>query len=146
MGILEINDLNFELRKINVIKLGRRQEEPNEDISEESEESEEFPAEIKLGVKQKKDKKNIELYALYTIPSIANFDLEIDAEFKGFVSLKEPLDIDTNEEDSHVLKEFIQKNIMPKITKEIDKALFPIFKSMNVKYECLAKKSSEDNQ
>jgi len=145
MGTLEIDNLRFELRKINAIKIRLQPEESEENISEEKKSKEEsFPAEIKVGIRQKQDKRKIEIYAFYTIPSLAEYNLEIDAEFNGLISLKEPFNTENEEEDSPLIKEFIEKKIIPKITREIDKALLPIFRNMNVKYECLAKKSSED--
>jgi hypothetical protein len=145
MGTLEIDNLSFELRKINAIKIRRQPEESEENISEEKQSKEEsFPAEIRVGIRQKKDKRKVELYALYTIPSLTEYNLEIDAEFNGLITLKEPFDTEKEDEDSPLIKEFIEKKILPKITREIDKALLPIFRNMNVKYECIAKKSSED--
>lgn len=145
MGTLEIDNFSFELRKINAIKISRQPEESKENISEEKRSKEKsFPAEIKVAFEQKQDKGEINLYALFTIPSHAEYDLEIDAEFKGLISLKEPFDIQKEEEDSPIIEEFLRKKVLPKITKEMDKVLFPIFRNMNVKYECLFKKPSED--
>lgn len=144
MGTLEIENISFELRKINAIKISGQSEESKKNISEKKLKEKSMPAEIKFAFEQKQDKGKINLYALYTIPSHAEYDLEIDAEFKGLIFLKEPFDIEKEQKDSPIMNEFIRKKVLPKITNEMDKVLFPIFKNMNVKYECLFKKPRED--
>lgn len=140
MVALEIENFIFELRKINAIKIGQQQEELKENTSEEMSN----PVEIKAAFEQKQDKEKIKLYVSYSIPSIAEYDFEIDAEFNGLISLKEPFDLKKEYKDSPIVDEFIRKKILPKISKEVDRILFPIFKNMNVKYEQLIKKSDEE--
>jgi len=141
MEAVEIDNFSFELRKINAIKIGQRSEESKENISKEKS----VPAEIRVAFEQKQDKEKIKLYAYYKIPSIAEYDLEIDAEFNGLISLKQPFDLEKEEKGSPIVDEFIRKKIMPKISKEMDRILLPIFRNMNVKYEHLVKKSGDES-
>lgn len=145
MGSLEIDDFSFELRKINAIKTGCQMKKSKE-IEHNEKIKDSLPSEMSIAFKQKQDKKKIDISSYYRIPSISEFDLEIDAEFVGLISLKEPFDIEKEEEDSTLMKELIEGKILPKVTKEMDKALLPIFRNMNIKYESLVKKSEEDSR
>ena len=72
-----------------------------------------------------------------------DFELEIDAEFYARVTLNETFDLETlsGEEEEEQFSDF-SATFMPKLLKEIDKSLLPIFKSMNVKFTPLASKSN----
>jgi len=145
MESLEIDEFSFELRKINAIKTGC-QIKKNEEKEHDEDVKKSIPSEMSIAFKQKQDKNKIEISSYYRIPSIAEYDLEIDAEFTGLISLKEPFDIEKEEEDSTLMKELIEGKILPKVTKEMDKALLPIFRNMNIKYESLLNKSDEDSR
>lgn len=143
----EINEFKLELRKISAMKIDCLQKETTEEsVSKKTEsEKETCPSNISIGLKQEKDMEKIELFVYYKIPSISDFNLEIDAEFYGLISLNEPLDIENIDDDSALFKEFMKNVIIPKVNKELDKKLLPVFRSMNVKYDSLFKKSGEDS-
>ncbi|KAB2947809.1 MAG: hypothetical protein MPEBLZ_04333 [Candidatus Methanoperedens nitroreducens] len=144
MESLEIDDFSFGLRKINAIKTDFQMKKSEEKEHDENVKKS-LPSEMSIAFKQKQDKNKIEISSYYRIPSIAEYDLEIDAEFTGLISLKEPFDIEKEDEDSTLMKELIEGKILPKLTKEMDKALNPIFRTMNIKYKSLFNKSEEDS-
>lgn len=147
MESYEIENIILELRKISAIKINRIQKKDTEEnISEKTQdEDESSPSEISIAIKQGQDKKKIELFTTYRIPSIADFELEMDAEFVGFVSLKQALEIENIEIEKNpsILIELMKKDIFPKVFMELDKILLPIFQSMGVKYEKLVEKTGE---
>jgi len=81
MITLEIENFDFELRKINAIKISRQKEESKEHISEKKSDETSDHVEIKAAFVQKQDMEEIMLYVSYKIPSFAEYDFEIDAEF-----------------------------------------------------------------
>lgn len=139
MDTIEIENIIFELRKINAIKM-RKLSENDSDETLNDENPNETPIKYSLSVdlRQSENKKKIEAFLFYRIPSIQDFDIVIDAEFFAEIFLKELFDLDSfpeneEEKDEHNFSNFTDK-FMPKLLKEIDKTLNPIFKSMNAKY------------
>lgn len=145
----EINEFKLELRKINAIKIDCLQKKSTEEkVSKKTEsekEKETCPSNISIALKQEKDIEKIELFVYYRIPSITNFNLEIDAEFYGLISLNESIDIDKIDADSTRFKDFMENVIVPKVKKELDKNLIPVFRSMNVKYDSLFEKLGDES-
>lgn len=146
---LKIEGFSFELRKINAIKIHCQKKESTEsdkNISEEDK-SKGLLHEIGIHLKQKdKGDGKIQLNVLYRVPSIADAGIEIDAEFIGSISLNEPIDIKSKEEveKSPQFREFTDKILLPKILKELDKMLSPLYYNMNVKYESMSQKTNGD--
>lgn len=144
MDTIEIENIAFELRKINAIKM-RKLSENDSDETLNDENPNETPIKYSLSVelRQSENKNKIEAFLFYRISSIQNFDILIDAEFFAEIFLKEIFDLDSfpeddEEKDKYNFLNFTDK-FMPNVLKEIDKILNPIFKSMNVKYFPIAK-------
>lgn len=144
MDTIEIENIAFELRKINAIKM-RKLSENDSDETLNDENPNETPIKYSLSVelRQSENKNKIEAFLFYRISSIQNFDILIDAEFFAEIFLKEIFDLDSFPEDDEEKDEYNFLNFtdkfMPNVLKEIDKILNPIFKSMNVKYFPIAK-------
>jgi len=144
MDTIEIENIAFELRKINAIKM-RKLSENDSDETLNDENPNETPIKYSLSVelRQSENKNKIEAFLFYRISSIQNFDILIDAEFFAEIFLKEIFDLDSFPEDDEENDEYNFLNFtdkfMPNVLKEIDKILNPIFKSMNVKYFPIAK-------
>lgn len=142
--VIEIDTFNFELRKIIAIKNKNNNKNSNRVNKQKKSEKNSFPSEINVFFKQKKDKNTLEFSAFYKIPSILEYGLEIDAEFIGTILLKESFDIDKEKKDSSIFKDFLNSKVFPKIFKDMDNILSPIFKNMNVKYNSIAKEIEKD--
>lgn len=145
---LKIEGFSFELRKINAMKIHCQNKESTESDKNTSEDKPKRPLhEVGIHLKQKdKDDGKIQLNVLYRVPSIAEAGIEIDAEFIGSISLNETIDIKSKEEveKSPQFREFADKILVPKILKELDNMLSPLYYSMNVKYESMSQKTNED--
>lgn len=139
----ELDDFSFELRKINAIKINRQKEKSKEGNA--SEENDSHPAEISVSIKQDQDKKKIDLYVYYKTPLIAETMVEVDADFFGVIHLKEPFDIENDENDSPIMDKFTKESILPRVAKGIDKTLLPIFKNMNAKYKSHTENTGGDS-
>lgn len=145
--VLEMEDFSFHLRKINAIKIHHEKDKPKKEVSKKKK-TKRLLQEVAIHLKQKEiqeQDKKLELRVDYRIPSISKSDVEIDAEFIGSISLNEPLEIEDEEdlEKSPRFKEFLDKILAPKIFKELDKILSPLFNSMNVEYESMSQKIKE---
>lgn len=143
---LEMEDFSLQLRKINAIKIYHEKDESKIEVSKE-EKTKRLLHEVGIHIKKKdiQDKK-LQLKVIYRVPSASESNVEIDAEFIGSISLNEPLD-NKGEEDfekSPRFKEFLDKILTPKIFKELDNILSPLYNSMNVEYQSMYKKIGED--
>lgn len=146
MDSIEVEEINFELRKINAIKIKNRKTTGSEDeknTDEKNADENSFQSKLNVAIRQENDLNVIEVFLYYRIPSVMDFELEIDAEFYARVTLNETFDLETlsGEEEEEQFSDF-SATFMPKLLKEIDKSLLPIFKSMNVKFTPLASKSN----
>ncbi|MCD4670095.1 MAG: hypothetical protein K8S14_06590 [Actinomycetia bacterium] len=138
MESIQIKNSEIILRKINAIKrINKSENNNNKKLADDNSDEVSYQHNLNVDLRQPDDKKIIEVILIYRIPSIQNFELEMDAEFIGTIFLKEPCDIST------IFKEDVNGNenvsiladkFMPFILKEIDKNLIPIFKSFDVNY------------
>lgn len=142
MDTIEIENISFELRKINAIKIRKiTQNDSNEKMSDEKSNERHFKHNLNVDLTQSSDnKKKFEAFLFYRIPPIQEYDILIDAEFFAEILLKESFDLEAipeDEEDDNFSN--FADMFMPRLLKEIDKILNPIFKSMNAKYFPTAK-------
>lgn len=132
-----IENISFELRRINAVKIKKiTQNDSNEKISDENSDETQYKHTLNVDLSQSSEnKKKFQVFLFYRIPSIQEYDILIDAEFFAKIILKEPFDLGTipEDEEEEIFSDFTDM-FMPKIFKEIDKILNPLFKSMNAKY------------
>lgn len=137
MDTIEIENISFELRKINAIKIRKiTRNDSNEKMNDEKSNEPHYKHNLTVDLTQSSDnKKKFEVFLFYRIPSIQEYDILIDAEFFAEILLKEPFDLEaiSEDEDEDNFSNLADK-FMPRLFKEIDKILSPIFKSMNAKY------------
>ena len=93
---------------------------------------------LNTGFKQNDDKKKIEFFVMYKVPSIESNNIVIDAEFMGLITLKESFDLDALSEETESSSNTVTTELVPPIFKEVNNILMPLFKSMGVKYNPLA--------
>lgn len=117
---LTMESLNIELRKLVAIKFDCRDTLIREYYS---------PS-INISINQKQDKYKIDIYSFYSINDI---DINIEMEFIGVIYLKEPYDVTIEGRDSPLIKEFIENNILPRMTEEINNILLTLSIKMNIK-------------
>lgn len=144
--VLKMEDFSLELRKINAIKIQHQQDDSIKNVLD-YEKSKKLLHEIGVHLRQKdKEDKKLQLYVIYRVPSISELDVEIDAEFIGSISLNEPIDIENKEdsEQSHVIKQFTDEVLLPKIVKELDRMLSPLYNSMRIEYKFMSLKKEGD--
>jgi len=138
MESIQIKNSEIILRKINAIKrINKSENNNNKKLADDNSDEVSYQHSLNVDLIQPDDKKIIEVILIYRIPSIQNFELELDAEFFGTISLKEPYDISTifkEDGDGNENLSILADKFMPFILKEIDKNLIPIFKSFDVNY------------
>jgi hypothetical protein len=141
MTILKVEHVKLFLKKINAINIKKSSDTFNDKSIEESKsEKKEIDVEVNVAFRQKENKDKCIVFISYKIPSISEFDLEIDAEFVGEAYFKEPFDFENlSDEDERVKADFPQV-LLPNMLKEVDKILKPIFHSMGAEYEDVSKK------
>lgn len=141
MESIQIKKIEMILRKINAIKEINNNLENNDDkkLADDNSDEVSYQHSLNVELRQPDDKKIIEVLLFYRIPSIQNFELEMDAEFFGTIFLKEPCDVSTifkddGDELGNENFSILTDKFMPFMLKEIDKNLIPIFKSFDVNY------------
>ena len=141
MEPIQIKKMEMILRKINAIKTidDKLQSSNNTKLADDNPDEDSYQHSLTVELRQSDDNKIIEVILFYRIPSIQNFEFEMDAEFFGTIFLKEPYDIHAifkeNEVDTEN-KDFsnLTDKFMPFMLKEIDKILIPLLKSFDVNY------------
>ncbi|HJH28303.1 MAG TPA: hypothetical protein C5S51_01195 [Methanosarcinaceae archaeon] len=133
---MKIENVHLTLKKIDAIYVGENKV-TDQDSGDESK-NDSINVHLNTGFKQNDDKKKIEFFVMYKVPSIESNNIVVDAEFMGLVTLKESFDLDTLPEESESSSNTVTTELVPPIFKEVNKILMPLFKSMGVKYNPLA--------
>lgn len=133
---MKIENVHLSLKKIDAIYVGENKV-TNQDSDDESK-NDSINVHLNTGFKQNDDKKKIEFFVMYKVPSVESNNIVVDAEFMGLVTLTEPFDLDALPEETESSPNSIANELVPPIFKEVNKILMPLFKSMGVKYNPLA--------
>lgn len=134
--IMIIENVHLTLKKIDAIYVGGNKV-TNQDSGDESK-KDSINVHLNTGFKQNDDKKKIDFFVMYKVPSVESHNIVVDAEFVGLVTLKEPFDLDTLPEETEFSSNSVTTELVPPIFKEVNKILMPLFKSMGVEYNPLA--------
>lgn len=129
---MKIENVHLTLKKIDAIYVGENK------VTDQDSGDESINVHLNTGFKQNDDKKKIEFFVMYKVPSIESNNIVVDAEFMGLVTLKESFDLDALPEETESSSNTVTTELVPPIFKEVNKILMPLFKSMGVKYNPLA--------
>ena len=132
---MKIENVHLTLKKIDAIYVGENKV-IDQDSGDESK-NDSINVHLNTGFKQNDDKKKIEFFIMYKVPSIESNNIVVDAEFTGLVTLKESFDLDELLEDTESSSNTVTTELVPPIFKEVNEILMPLFKSMGVKYNPL---------
>lgn len=133
---MKIENVHLNLKKIDAIYIGENK--ITNEGSDNDSKKDSINVHLNTGFRQNENKKEIEFFVMYKVPSVENHNIVVDAEFVGLVTLKEPFDLDALPEETDSSSNSGANELVPPIFKEVNKILMPLFKSMGVKYNPLA--------